>query len=654
MAFVLLGLVYYEQGNLEMAIRNYRRAIACDAECFEAYSNLGNALRDAGRVQEAIHCYDHCISFQPDHPQILSNLGNTYMERNMMSGDAQCYNSNLAVTTGISVPFTNLAVLYMQQGNYRLAISCCNEVLRINPMATDGLVNRGITYVQSGKVNEAMQDYTRAIAISPTRADSHELLASAYMMRNFVPLIYVPTCSFYLFCVCDWDKREEMFIEVEEILRRQIELSIIPSFQPFQAIAYPLNPMLALDISRKHAQYSTLLASRYSLSPFTHPPPLPIKGGGRNGRLRVGYVSSDFRNHSVSHLMGSVFGMHDSENVEVFCYALSPNDGTEWGIRIQYEAEHFIDVSSLTFDLTARMINEDRIQILIDLNGYTKGGRSEVFAMQPAPIQVSYMGFPGATGATYIDYMITDEFVSPMNYAHIYSEKLVHLPHCYFVNEYKQKNRNVLYPNNQPKRSDYGLPEDKFIFACFNQLNKMDPEIFTTWGEEAPRISLVTDAAAQGLQQNQIIFTDVAMKQEHVKRCSLADLFLDTPLCNAHTTGTDVLWAGLPMITLPLEKMATRVAGSLCLATGLGDEMIVSSMKEYEEKAVLLALNRPKLKNLTNRLKAVRMSCPLFDTARWVRNLERSYFKMWNLYCSGQHPQHFKVIENDAKFPFDR
>jgi protein O-GlcNAc transferase len=161
-------------------------------------------------------------------------------------------------------------------------------------------------------------------------------------------------------------------------------------------------------------------------------------------------------------------------------------------------------------------------------------------------------------------------------------------------------------------------------------------------------------AVAQGVQPDQIIFTDVAMKKEHIRRSSLADLFLDTPLCNAHTTGTDILWAGLPMVTLPLEKMATRVAGSLCLATGLGEEMIVNSMKEYEEKAVSLALNRPKLQALTNKLKLNRLTCPLFDTKRWVRNLERSYFKMWNMHCSGQHPQHFKVTENDLQFPYDR
>ncbi|WMV48452.1 hypothetical protein MTR67_041837 [Solanum verrucosum] len=486
-----------------MAIRNYRRAIARDAECFEAYRNLGNALKDADRAQEAIDCY---------HSQQGSQL-----------------------------------LLYVQQGNYGLAMSCCNEVLRINPMATEGLVNRGNIYIEIGKVNEAIQDYTQAIANSPTMADTHILLALAYTIKSYRQALMLrpdfprATCNLFhsLQCVCDWDNQEEMFIEVEGILRRQIEV-----------IAFPLDPMLALDISHKFAKYCSLIAARYVLSPFTHPPPLSIKGCGRNSRLRVGYVSSDFGDHPVSHLMCSVFGMHDRENVEVFCYALSPNEGTEWEICIQSEAEHFIDVSSLTFDATARMINEDRIQILIDLNGYTKGERSEIFAMQPAPIQVLYMGFPGTTAATYIDYLITDE-----------------------------KNRDVLDPNSQPTRSDYGLPVDKFIFAC--AISKRVPKSvlwllrFPAAGEKRLRAY----AAAQGLQQNRIIFTDVAMKREHIKRCSLADLFLDTPLCNALTTGTDVLWAGL------------------------GDEMIVSSMKEYEEKAVLLALNRPKLKNLTNRLK---------------------------------------------------
>ncbi|KAK8589621.1 hypothetical protein V6N13_088454 [Hibiscus sabdariffa] len=681
-----LASTYYERGQLDLAILHYKQAIAYDQRFVEAYNNLGNALKDVGRVDEAIQCYNQCLTLQPNHPQALTNLGNIYMEWNMVAAAASYYKATLAVTTGLSAPFNNLAVIYKQQGNYMEAISCYNEVLRIDPLAADGLVNRGNTYKEIGRVSEAIQDYICAINIRPNMAEAHANLASAYKDSGHVEaavtsykqaLLFRPdfpeaTCNLLhtLQCLCSWEDRDKMFTEVEGIIRRQINMSVLPSVQPFHAIAYPIDPMLALDISRKYAAHSSLIASRFALPPFNHPAPIPIKHDDGNQRLKVGYVSSDFGNHPLSHLMGSVFGMHNGENVEVFCYALSQNDGTEWRQRTQSEAEHFIDVSAMTSDVIAKMINNDGIQILINLNGYTKGARNEIFAMQPAPIQVSYMGFPGTTGADYIDYLVTDEFVSPLHYEHIYSEKLVHLPHCYFVNDYKQKNRDVLDPNCQHKRSDYGLPEDKFIFACFNQLYKMDPEIFNTWCNILKRVPnsalwllrfpaagemrLRAYAVAQGVQPEQIIFTDVAMKHEHIRRSALADLCLDTPLCNAHTTGTDVLWAGLPMVTLPLEKMATRVAGSLCLATGLGEEMIVNSMKEYEERAVTLALNRQKLQALTNKLKAARLTCPLFDTARWVRNLERSYFKMWNLYCSGQQPQHFKVTENDFDFPYDR
>ncbi|KAM1468639.1 hypothetical protein ACFX2I_033577 [Malus domestica] len=686
MAFGNLASSYYEQGQLDLAILHYKQAISCDARFLEAYNNLGNALKDIGRVDEAIQCYNQCLTLQPNHPQALTNLGNIYMEWNMVAAAAQYYKATLTVTTGLSAPFNNLAIIYKQQGNYADAISCYNEVLRIDPLAADGLVNRGNTYKEIGRVSEAIQDYIHAISVRPTMAEAHANLASAYKdsghveaaIKSYSQALLLrtdfpeATCNLLhtLQCVCNWEDRDKMFSEVEGIIRRQINMSLLPSVQPFHAIAYPIDPILALEISRKYAAHCSIVASRFGLSPFNHPAPVPIRHNGGPQRLRVGYVSSDFGNHPLSHLMGSVFGMHNKDNVEVFCYALSPNDGTEWRQRIQSEAEHFIDVSSLSSDMIAKMINEDKIQVLINLNGYTKGARNEIFAMQPAPIQVSYMGFPGTTGANYIDYLVTDEFVSPLRYAHIYSEKIVHLPHCYFVNDYKQKNQDVLDPSCRHKRSDYGLPEDKFIFACFNQLYKMDPEIFNTWCNilkcvpnsalwllrfpAAGETRLRKYAVDQGVQPDQIIFTDVAMKGEHIRRSALADLFLDTPLCNAHTTGTDILWAGLPMVTLPLEKMATRVAGSLCLATGLGDEMIVSSMKEYEEKAVSLALNPPKLRALANKLKAARLTCPLFDTARWVRNLERSYFKMWNLHCSGQKPQHFKVTENDLEFPYDR
>ncbi|WVZ67695.1 hypothetical protein U9M48_016739 [Paspalum notatum var. saurae] len=551
-AYGNLGDAYYEQGQLDLAILSYRHATNCNPSYVEAYNNLT------------------CLALQPNHPQALTNLGNVYMERSMLDIAVSHFMAALAVTTRLSAAYNNWAMIYKQQS----------------------LVNRGNTFKEAGRVSEAIQDYLQASVIKPTMAKAHANLACAYKETGLMELAIVSykqalqlcpdfpevTCNLLhaLQCVCDWDDREEKFTK----------RSLPPSVQPLHAMAFPFDPTLALEISKKYADHYSLVASRFGLPAFTHASRTPMKSDDRASRLRIGYLSSDFGNHPLSHLMGSVFGMHNKDIVEVFCYALSQDDGTEWRQRVKVEAEHFIDVSAMPSDMIAKVINEVKIQILINLNGYTKGARNEVFAMQPAPIQVSYMGFPATTGASYIDYLITDEFVSPLEYSHIYSEKLVHLPHCYFVNDYKQ-------------------------------LYKMDPDIFNTWCNILKRVPnsvlwllrfpaagemrLRAYAISKGVRPDQIIFTDVAAKNEHIRRSALADLFLDT-------------------------------------------------LKEYEERAVFLAMNPPELQTLTSRLRAVRKTCPLFDTSRWVKNLDRAYLKMWHLYCSGSHPQHFKVVENDTGY----
>ncbi|KAG2658480.1 hypothetical protein PVAP13_1KG257000 [Panicum virgatum] len=655
-----------EKGDIDLAIRYYLTAIQLRPNFCDAWSNLASAYTRKGRLNEAAQCCRQALAINPRLVDAHSNLGNLMKAQGFIQDAYSCYIEALRIDPHFAIAWSNLAGLFMEAGDLDKALMYYKEAVKLKPSFADAYLNQGNVYKALGMPQDAIMCYQRALQARPDYAMAYGNLATIYYEQGQLDMAI--RC-YNQAIVCD-PQFVEAYNNMVKIIRRQIKMSVLPSVQPFHAIAYPIDPMLALEISRKYAAHCSLIASRFGLPPFVHPSPVPVKVEGKHCRLRVGYVSSDFGNHPLSHLMGSVFGMHDRDNIEVFCYALSQNDGTEWRQRIQSEAEHFVDVSAMTSDMIARLINQDKIQILINLNGYTKGARNEIFALQPAPIQVSYMGFPGTTGAAYIDYLVTDEFVSPSCYAHIYSEKLVHLPHCYFVNDYKQKNQDCLTPVCPHKRSDYGLPEDKFIFACFNQLYKMDPEIFDTWCNILKRVPnsalwllrfpaagetrVRSHAAARGVRPDQIIFTDVAMKNEHIRRSQLADLFLDTPLCNAHTTGTDILWAGLPMITLPLEKMATRVAGSLCVATGLGEEMIVSSMKEYEERAVELALNPAKLQSLTNKLKEVRMSCPLFDTARWVRNLERAYYKMWNLYCSGRHPEPFKVEEDDKEFPFDR
>lgn len=347
--------------------------------------------------------------------------------------------------------------------------------------------------------------------------------------------------------------------------------------------------------------------------------------------------------------------------LQVFCYALSPNDGSEWRAKIQREVEHFVDMSGCSAAEAVRRVAVDCIHILINLNGYTKGARNEIFALRPAPIQVNYMGFCGTMGADFIDYIIADETVIPPDSRRFYSEHVVYMPHSYFVNDHKQSARHVLDPRQLPTRAHYGIPADKFVFANFNQIYKLDPLTFQVWCSILKRVphsvlwllrfpaagerNIRLAARAFGISDDRIIFTDVANKEEHLKRGPLCDLFLDTLVCNAHTTGCDILWGGVPMITVPGTKMASRVAASLLAATGLS-ECVLASIAEYEECAVRLASNPRRLAQLRRSLEASRDSCFLFDTMGWVRNLEVGFTEMFNRYVSGLPPAPISIAQH--------
>lgn len=360
----------------------------------------------------------------------------------------------------------------------------------------------------------------------------------------------------------------------------------------------------------------------------------------------VGYVSSDFGNHPLSHLMQSVFGLHDRSKFEVTCYALAGSDQSTWRDKVELEAEHFKDISLLHASDAAQLIYNDGIHILINLNGYTRGSKNEIFALHPAVVQMQFMGFCGTMGADYINYMIADPQVVPSQYRQFYSEKMIYMPHSYFVNDHKQSAREVLDDGCVSKmdRAKYGISEDKFVFCNFGQLYKIDPVTFASWMSILKRVpnsvlwllrfppvaeqNLLAEARKLGVREDQFVFSDVAPKTEHILRGFLADLFLDTPAYNAHTTACDILWAGTPLITVQGDKMASRVAGSILHAAGL-DELICEDLATYEEKAVELATDSEKLFAYRRHLEDSRENSALFDTTRWVKNLEAGLFLAW-------------------------
>jgi len=625
-----LAGIYYEQGKLDQAVATYQKALQIEPNFPEAYNNLGNALREAGRAEEAIACYTACIQLQ------YSRAGQAGGMPVVANGRASGLTP--ACAQRLSVAYNNLGGILKMTGQAAAAIACYEQVALLQPDSPEAHANLASAYKDAARHDMAISSYKRALTL---RNDFPEAFA------NLVHSLQ---------CVCDWANRPALFVRLEREVRRDLASNRLPPVQPFHAMAYPFSAELALAISRKYAEHCSLSAARLLMPKLAHPTARALMPGER---LRVAYVSSDFGNHPLSHLMGSVFGMHDRTRVEVFCYALSPNDGSEWRLRIEGETEHFLDVSSWSVADIARKISSDGIHVAVNLNGYTKGARNEIFALCPAPVQASYMGFPATTGAPFLPYLITDKVVAPPNLHHCYSEKLALMPNCYFVNDYKRCHLDVLDKASLPARGEFGLPDDKIIYGCSNQLYKYDPETFTTWCNILKRVpnsvlwllrfppygeaNIRADAAKQGVEPSRIIFTDVAHKDMHIKRSGLADVFLDTPLCNAHTTGCDVLWGGCPMVTLPLERMASRVAASLCYATGLGREMVVSSQAEYEARAVELGLNHQKRNALRAALESVRLSSPLFDTTQWVRDLEKVYFKMWSIHVEEGAPRTFEV-----------
>ncbi|KAJ0393390.1 hypothetical protein ATCC90586_012241 [Pythium insidiosum] len=664
-----LASAYYDAGQIDMAVQTFRLAIQLEPNFPDAYNNLGNALRELGQLEQAINCYRTALRLKPDHPHAYNNLGNALKDKGMVKEAIHCYATAARLMPRFAAAHSNLGSVLKEQGKLDQALAHYQEAITIDPNFADAYSNMGNVFKDLNRLEEAIQCYSTAIRLKPNFPDAYSNLASAYKdggrlddaitcyrkalsLRPNFPDAFANYFHSMVF-ICDWQSREEDLKRLMAFVDAQLAVdNTLPSVQPFHALVYPLSMQRFLDLCRRYAERAKLNVSLVEI------PALKYKIKRSNERLRIGYVSSDLGNHPLAHLMQSVFGFHDKRKFEVFCYSTTPDDGSIWRRKISSEVEHFKDISLMSNGDAARLIHSDGIHVLVNLNGYTKGARNEIFALKPAPVQVSYMGFCGTLGADYVHYMIGDAVVVPREHRRFFSEKMINMPHSYFVNDHKQSARDVLDVDKCPTRAHYGVPENQFVFCNFNQVYKIDPATFRTWMNILKRVpnsilwllrfppiaeaNLRAEARAQGVKDSRLHFTDVAPKDEHLKRGYLADLFLDTPECNAHTTGCDILWGGTPMITMPKDRMASRVASSLLKAAML-DEMITSSLEEYEELAVALASDLDKLWEIRRRLEDGRLTCPLFDTARWVKNMETGLVMAWDRHEAGLEPDHIDV-----------
>eukprot|EP00095_Tigriopus_kingsejongensis_P005946 maker-scaffold316_size209483-snap-gene-1.36 protein:Tk05946 transcript:maker-scaffold316_size209483-snap-gene-1.36-mRNA-1 annotation:"udp-n-acetylglucosamine--peptide n-acetylglucosaminyltransferase 110 kda subunit" len=772
-----LACVYYEQGLIDLAVDTYRRAIELQPNFPDAYCNLANALKEKGLVQESEECYNTALRLCPTHADSLNNLANIKREQGYIEEATRLYLKALEVFPEFAAAHSNLASILQQQGKLNEALMHYKEAIRIQPAFADAYSNMGNTLKEMHDVQGALQCYTRAIQINPAFADAHSNLASVHKDSGNIPeaiqsyrtaLKLKPNfpdayCNLAhcLQIVCDWTDYAARQKTLISIVGDQLDKNRLPSVHPHHSMLYPLSHEYRKNIANRHAQLCLEKISVLHKSPYKFPSKL-------NGRLRIGYVSSDFGNHPTSHLMQSIPGVHNKDKVEIFCYSLAPDDNTSFRQKIGREAEHFIDLSQLPCNgKAADKIYQDGIHILVNMNGYTKGARNEIFALRPAPIQAMWLGYPGTSGAPFMDYIVTDKQTSPVHLASQYSEKLAYMPHTFFIGDHRQmfphlgeriimsgrdtdrdglpvkdniavinavdtgpilenaliteinqkemsgakKDTEVemkvtiaqlpttlaietMIQNGQVQtsvngitiqngltanlvsakaatgeevpeqimittRKQYGLPEDAVVFCNFNQLYKIDPATLKMWVNilngvpkavmwllrfpQVGETNILVAAQQMGLRNGSIIFSNVAAKEEHVRRGQLADVCLDTPLCNGHTTGMDVLWAGTPMVSLPGETLASRVASSQLIALGC-PELIAKDRADYERIAIRLGTDKDFLRGTRAKVWKTRMDSPLFCVKTYAANIERLFYKMWERHEHGEKPDHITEL----------
>jgi protein O-GlcNAc transferase len=438
--------------------------------------------------------------------------------------------------------------------------------------------------------------------------------------------------------VCDWAQRDKLAGEVRRhVIEQKSQIS------PFMLLGYSDDAALHLLCAKNYVRNRFGVTSQSFVS----------RAIWRNEKIKVAYISSDFRLHPLSFLMAELFELHDRSQFEVIGVSLGPDDGSDMRSRLVAAFDRFIDVQRIGDQEVARLINDLQIDIAVDLNGHTQGARPGIMALRPAPLQVSYMGLPGTMGADFIDYIIADAIVLPVDQQLHYTENIVQLPDCYMVNDRKRT-----ISSRTPTREELGLPTEGFIFCCFNNNWKITPAVFDVWmrllkaversvlwlfrDNEDAETNLRKEAAARGIDPTRLVFADRLPLEDHLARHRLADLLLDTLPYNAHTTASDALWVGVPVVTCQGKAFAGRVAASLLNAVGLPD-LVTHSLEEYETLALRLAADRTLLCGFRDRLDHNRLRFPLFDTDRFCGHIESAYATMWELSQRGERPRSFRV-----------
>ena len=614
-----LGLIYSLQGMHQLALKAYDLALKIKPDDVEVLINKGSTCNDIKNYILALEILEKAIQIRPNIPEAWSNKGIALNNLNLYQESINAYNEAIKLAPSFHEVWSNKSVPLNKLKRFLEASEACDKAISLKPDYAEAWSNKAITLNELKLYEEAIAHYDKAISLKPDIDWAQGDLLHTKMK------------------VGSWSGLAESLDDISKKVEANERVA-----NPFLLLA--LNDDIAL-----HKKSSEIyIQSKHPFNPILG----TILKRSEHQKMRIGYFSADFKNHPVAFLIAELFELHDKRRFETYAFSLV-GASDEMRARLHKAFDYFIDAEEISDVAIARLARDMEIDIAIDLSGFTQDSRTGIFSYRAAPIQVNYLGFPGTMGADYMDYIIADKILIPTDLQQDYSEKVVYLPGSYQAND-----RRRVISNQKFTRQELGLPNEGFVFCCFNNNHKILPETFDSWMrilkavegsvlwlyQDNPWVvdSLKTKALHHGVNENSLVFAEYMSLAEHLARHRQADLFLDTLPYNAHTTASDALWAGLPVLTLMGRSFASRVAASLLNAIGL-PELITNTQEEYEALAIQLAKNPKKFADIKLRLDSNRLTAPLFDTPLFTKNLESAYIKMYERYQADLQLDHISI-----------
>ena len=608
------GLLYHELGRLAEAVMEYRQAISYKQDFVEAYNNLGAALKNLGRLEEAERTLRHALFLRPDHARTYSNLGNIFQMQGLLKEAEAAQLKALELTPDYPEAHNNLGIVLTAQGRTEEAVTAFQRSLALEPKRAEVHNNLGSSYEALGRRDDALRHYRQAVQLNP-----------AYPSAR-CNLVY------QLLHTCQWEEGLENHIR---ILRDAVRGGGSSSENRISPFAFSSLPGTSPEEQKKCA--TTWGASLMAPVPLQPAPESPRHLADPHGVIHVGYLSADFYDHVVARQFVEVLERHDRRRFTITAYSYAPDDGSPLRKRLEHAVDSFVDIHHLPHEEAAQTIRNHRVDILVDLTGYTAHSRSAILAFRPAPIQVNYLGYPGTMGTEFVDYLIADDFIIPPGAEGGYREQVLRLPGSYLPND-----GHRIRPE-PARRSDCGLPPQGIVFCCFNQGYKITPALFDVWCRLLHAVpgsvlwlrafnplveqNIKNEGEKRGIGRDRIIMAPSVSAELHLARLPCADLFLDTFPYNAHATCSDALWMGVPVVTCAGGTFPSRVAGSLLHTLGI-PELVTYTLQEYYQLAYTLATDAGKRDTLRGIIAANRDTSPLYDAEKITRGLESLYLRM--------------------------